>query len=95
MFYADGADISDFHYGGAPQNVVLELLDEVKVTASGYNAEYGGSMGGVINVITRSGSNEFHGDVMGYYENNRQYMQGASRTFLRRDPYADGYAMNT
>ena len=91
MFYADGADISDFHYGGAPQNVVLELLDEVKVTASGYNAEYGGSMGGVINVITRSGSNQFHGDLIGYYENNQQYMQGHSRDFLRRDPYASGY----
>jgi hypothetical protein len=91
MFYADGADISDFHYGGAPQSVVLELLDEVKVTASGYNAEYGGSMGGVINVITRSGSNEFHGDIMGFYENNRQYMRGESRTFLRRDIFAPGY----
>lgn len=91
MFYMDGADVSDFHYGGAPQAVVLELLDEVKVTASGYNAEFGGSMGGVINVITRSGSNEFHGDIMGFYENNRQFMQGTSRTFLRRDPYADGY----
>ena len=91
VFYADGADVSDFHYGGAPQAVVLELLDEVKVTASGYNAEFGGSMGGVINIITRSGSNEFHGDIMGYYENNRQYMEGKSRTFLRRDPYAAGY----
>jgi hypothetical protein len=91
MFYADGADVSDFHYGGSPQPVVLELLDEVKVTASGYNAEFGGSMGGVINVITRSGSNEFHGDIIGYYENNRQYMEGKSRTFLRRDPYAAGY----
>ena len=91
MWYADGADIGDFHYGDRGQNVVLELLDEVKVTASGYNAEFGGSMGGVINVITRSGSNEFHGDVMVFYENNRQWMQGSSRTFLRRDPYASGY----
>ena len=91
MWYADGADIGDFHYGDRGQNVVLELLDEVKVTASGYNAEFGGSMGGVINVITRSGSNEFHGDIMGFYENNRQYMQGKSRTFLRRDPFASGY----
>jgi len=91
MFYADGADISDFHYGGSPQGIVLELLDEVKVTASGYNAEYGGSMGGVINVITRSGSNEFHGDIMGFYENNRQYMQGKARDFLRRDYGAPGY----
>ena len=91
MWYADGADIGDFHYGDRGQNVVLELLDEVKVTASGYDAEYGGSMGGVINIITRSGSNEFHGDVMAFYENNYQYMQGASRTFLRRDPLASGY----
>jgi hypothetical protein len=91
MFYVDGADITDFHYGGDPQNIVLELLEEVKVTASGYNAEYGGSMGGVVNIITRSGSNEFHGDIMGFYENNRQYMQGTSRTFLRRDPYRSGY----
>jgi hypothetical protein len=91
MFYVDGADISDFHYGGDPQNIVLELLDEVKVTASGYSAEFGGSMGGVVNIITRSGSNEFHGDIMGFYENNRQYMQGPSRTFLRQDPYRSGY----
>jgi hypothetical protein len=91
MFYVDGADISDFHYGGDPQNIVLELLEEVKVTASGYNAEYGGSMGGVVNIITRAGSNEFHGDIMGFYENNRQSMQGAARTFLRRDPYRSGY----
>jgi len=87
MWYADGADIGDFHYGDRGQSIVLELLDEVKVTASGYNAEFGGSMGGVINVITRSGSNEFHGDIMGFYENNRQYMQGKARTFLRRDPF--------
>jgi hypothetical protein len=87
MWYADGADITDFHYGDRGQSIVLELLDEVKVTASGYNAEFGGSMGGVINVITRSGSNEFHGDIMGFYENNRQYMQGKARTFLRRDPF--------
>ena len=90
-WYADGADITDFHLGLKGQNAVLELLDEVKVTASGYNAEFGGSMGGVINVITRSGGNEFHGDLMGYYENNRQYMQGSSRTYLRQNP--DDYTL--
>ena len=86
MWYADGADVTDFHLGIKGQNVVLELLDEVKVTASGYNAEYGGSMGGVINVITRSGGNAFHGDIMGFYENNRQWMQGKARDYLRQDP---------
>ena len=85
VFYADGADVTDFHYGTEGQSVVLELLDEVKVTASGYNAEFGGSMGGVIQVITRSGGNEFHGDIMAYYENNSRWMQGHSRDYLRQN----------
>ena len=89
MWYLDGADITNLHYGTKAQNVVLELLDEVKVVASGYNAEFGGSMGGVVNVITRSGGNTFHGDVIGFYENNKLYMQGKSRDYLRRNPYDD------
>jgi len=87
MFYTDGADTTNFHLGVSGQNIVLELLDEVKVTASGYNAEFGGSVGGVINIITRSGGNEFHGDVMLFYENNKQWMQGGSRDYLRLNPY--------
>jgi len=87
MWYADGADITDFHYGDRGQSMVLELLDEVKVTASGYNAEFGGSMGGVVNVITKSGSNTFHAEFIGYYNNNQTWMQGKSRTFLESDPY--------
>src|SRR4030067_583810 len=45
MFFVEGADVTDFHAGIKGQNVVLELLDEVKVTASGYHAEYGGPAG--------------------------------------------------
>jgi hypothetical protein len=85
VWYADGADVTDFHYGTGGQGVALELLDEVKVTASGYNAEFGGSMGGVVQVITRSGGNEFHGDIMAYYENNSQLMLGHSRDYLRQN----------
>lgn len=86
MFYVDGTNVTDIHVGTRGQNVVLELVDEVKVTASGYNAEFGGSMGGVVNVITRSGGNTFHGDVMAYYNNNRQWMEGKSRDYLKQDP---------
>ncbi|MBC7362116.1 MAG: TonB-dependent receptor [Candidatus Aminicenantes bacterium] len=87
MWYVDGTNVTEIHVGTRAQNVVLELVDEVKVTASGYNAEFGGSMGGVVNVITRSGGNTFHGDVMGYYENNKLWMQGKARDYLRLDPY--------
>ena len=89
MWYVDGADITDLHVGTRAQNVVLELLDEVKVTASGYNAEFGGSMGGVVNVITRSGGNTFHSDILAYYENNKTWMLGKSRDYLRQNPYND------
>jgi hypothetical protein len=89
VFFVDGADMTDFHLGVKGQNIVLELLDEVKVTASGYNAEYGGSMGGVVNVISRAGGNEFHGDIMGFYENNTQLMRGRARDYLRQNPFND------
>ncbi len=64
----------------------MELVDEVKVTASGYNAEFGGSMGGVVNVITRSGGNAYHGDVSFYYNDNSRLMQGYARDYFRWNP---------
>lgn len=87
MWYVDGTNVTEIHVGTRAQNVVLELVDELKVTASGYNAEFGGSMGGVVNVVTRSGGNTFHGDVIGFYENNKLWMRGKSRDYLRLDPY--------
>ncbi len=87
IWHVDGTDVTSIHVGVRAQNVVLELVDEVKVTASGYNAEFGGSMGGVVNVITRSGGNTFHGDLITYYENNKLWMQGKARDYLRQSPY--------
>jgi len=86
MWYMDGADISQVHVGTNAQGAVMELVDEVKVTASGYNAEFGGSMGGVVNVITRSGGNAYHGDLSLYYNDNTRLMQGKSRYYFRWDP---------
>lgn len=87
MWYVDGTNVTEIHVGTRAQNVVLELVDELKVTASGYNAEFGGSMGGVVNVVTRSGGNTFHGDIIGFYENNKLWMQGKARDYLRQNPY--------
>jgi len=89
MWYMDGADITQGHTGVQGQSAVMELVEEVKVTASGYNAEFGGSMGGVVNVITRSGGNTFHGDIIGYFNNNSLLMQGKARDYIRWNPYDD------
>ena len=89
MWYMDGSDITQPHIGTRGQGAVMELVEEVKVTASGYNAEFGGSMGGVVNVITRSGGNSFHGDIIGFYEDHSTVMYGKARDYGRWDPYDD------
>lgn len=87
IWYIDGTNITGIHQGLVQQSIVMEQLEEVKVTASGYTAEFGGSMGGVVNVISRSGGNTFHGDVFGYYNNNQLWMEGKTRDRLRFYPY--------
>ncbi|MGB6339429.1 MAG: TonB-dependent receptor, partial [Candidatus Aminicenantaceae bacterium] len=66
MYFVDGMDTTSMYTGTSSQRVLMEFVEEVQVKSSGYEAEHGGSMGGVINVITRSGGNEFHGEVSGY-----------------------------
>jgi len=67
MYYIDGTDVTNLVTGENGQSASFDFVDEVQVKASGYQAEFGGSLGGVINVVTRSGGNEFHGEVMGFY----------------------------
>ena len=67
MYYIDGTDVTNIVTGAAGQSASFDFVDEVQVKASGYQAEFGGSLGGVINVVTRSGGNEFHGEVLGFY----------------------------
>ena len=49
----------------------IEFLSEFKVLTSVYSAEYGRNAGSVINVTTRSGSNEFHGSVYEFFRNTK------------------------
>src|SRR6185503_10904606 len=42
----------------------------IQVTTGGYEAEFGRSQGAVVNVVTNSGSNQFHGEVVGFYTGN-------------------------
>jgi hypothetical protein len=90
MFYVDGTDITNLYTGVRGQGVAFEFVDEVQVKASGYQAEYGGSLGGVIHVITRQGGNAFHGDVLGYYSGSP--LSGKERDTLRLNPYDQSVA---
>jgi len=67
MFYVDGADISGLPLRAATlRTFVLELLEEVRSRPRATTPSTAARWAAVVNVITRSGSNEFHGDIMGY-----------------------------
>lgn len=64
-FIVDGLEITRIDTGtlGSTKNIPFDFVKEVQIKSAGYEAEYGGATGGVINVATRSGGNEFHGEV--------------------------------
>jgi hypothetical protein len=65
----DGADATDNSINGVRSTVSQEAVQEFQIITNSYAAEYGRASGGVVNIITRSGSNDFHGDVFGYLRN--------------------------
>jgi hypothetical protein len=65
----DGADYTDNSTNGVRSTVSQEAVQEFQIISNSYAAEYGRAAGGVVNIITRSGSNGFHGDVFGYLRN--------------------------
>jgi hypothetical protein len=75
----DGADATDNSVNGVRSTVSQEAVQEFQIITNNYSAEYGRAAGGVVNIITRSGSNDFHGDVYGYLRN---------RNFQAVNPFA-------
>ena len=65
----DGADAVDNSTNGIRSTVSQEAVQEFQIITEGYNAEYGRASGGVVNIITRSGTNDFHGTAFGYLRN--------------------------
>jgi len=65
----DGTDATDNSVNGVRSTVSQEAVQEFQIITNSYAAEYGRASGGVVNIITRSGSNDFHGDVYGYLRN--------------------------
>lgn len=68
-YIIDGLSATDPRYGTSGANVTMNFIAEVQVMTGGYQAEYGRSTGGVFNVITKSGGNQFHGDLFTYLQN--------------------------
>jgi hypothetical protein len=72
VYLVDGMNVTGIELGevlnsrpnaSGGSNLPLAFLQELSVRSGGYAAEHGGAMGGVVNVVTKSGSNEFHGSA--------------------------------
>jgi outer membrane receptor protein involved in Fe transport len=65
-YILDGVNTTDPAFGGSGANLPFEFVQEVEIKTGAYGPEYGRSTGGIFNVITKSGGNQFHGDIFGY-----------------------------
>src|SRR5262249_3237010 len=65
-YLIDGLNTTNGAFGIIGSQLSLEFIGETEIITGGYNAEYGRATGGVVNVITKSGSNEFHGGLWVY-----------------------------
>ncbi|HET8966775.1 MAG TPA: TonB-dependent receptor [Candidatus Acidoferrum sp.] len=79
MVSVDGADAVDNSVNGIRATVSQEAVQEFQIVLSNYNAEYGRATGGVINIVTKSGGNEFHGDA---------FVFGRNKSFQARNPFS-------
>lgn len=69
-YVVDGVDTTNPQTGVQGKLVITDFVDEVQVKSAGYQAEFGGAIGGVINVVTKSGTNNFTGSVGGQMTDN-------------------------
>ena len=76
----DGLDNTDETTGAARVALSPEIVREFQIVNNGLSAEFGGAAGGAINVVTRVGQNQFHGDAFTFIQNE---------FFNAREPYSD------
>src|SRR5467141_1964315 len=88
----DGVSVDDYANSG-PGNVIgaalgVDAIQEFSVLTGGFSAEYGKATGGVVDAITKSGTNSFHGDVYEFIRNSaldsRDYFSRSGNTPLAK-----------
>jgi hypothetical protein len=97
-YIADGVSITDGGFGGIgvysrvygslSTGINLSFVKEVQVKTGGFEAQYGKSTGGIVQIVTKSGGNEFHGSIGGYFapsqlESDRKHPDDVGRFNLQ------------
>lgn len=84
VFVIDGQEVTNYRTGtlNDTYDIPTQLVQEVQVKSSGFNAEYGGATGGVVSVVTRGGSNDFRGEFGIQFDTPK--LDGSPRPLLNR-----------
>src|SRR5213593_1366324 len=82
----DGADNINTATGSQRATPPQEAVQEFRVVNNSFGAEYGRALGGIVNIVTKSGTNDMHGSVYGYLSNK----SANSRSLLTAEPF-DAY----
>ena len=90
MVTVDGADTINTATGSQRGTPSQEAVSEFRVVNNGFSAEQGRAMGGIVNIITKSGTNDFHGSVYDYLENSAVN----ARALLQPSPIPDTLRQN-
>ena len=93
-YLLDGADNNDPYENTYTLQPPVDFIQEFKIATATFSAEYGRNAGGQVNVITRSGANQWHGDLYSYLRNRaldaRNFFDGARKPGLDRNESGAG-----
>ena len=70
FFLLDGFNDDGTFFGVYSTAPIVDMVQEFKVQSHNDSAAYGGALGGIINVVTKTGTNEYHGDAWEFLRNN-------------------------
>jgi hypothetical protein len=83
-YLVEGQETANLALGYSHTNVPFDFIQEVQVKSSGVEAEHGGALGGVVNVIMKKGTNSYHGSLFAQFENDG--LDGSPQEYHRYDP---------
>ncbi len=83
-YLVEGQTTNNIIGGYSHTNVPFDFIQEVQVKSEGIQAENGGALGGVVNVIMKKGQNAYHGSIFMQFEN--QALDGTPAVYQRYDP---------
>jgi hypothetical protein len=70
LYLVDGVSVTDEAFNNLVLSPSVDAVQEVSINQTSYDAEFGGKSGGIINVITKSGTNRFHGSAFEFLRND-------------------------